>query len=659
VDFTDLDAFQELPRLSSLALSPDGSRLVTLAALLDPKRQKWVTALHEIDLTGGPSRRLTRSAQADGSPVFTDSGDLLFTSSRPDVESEGGEDDDPAALWVLPAGGGEAYRLATRPGGIGSPATRGDTVVVTSATLPAATTEDDDEQRRKARKDRKVTGILHAGYPVRYWDHDLGPDAPRLLAGSLSDGSITWRDLTPDAGRALDHTSYELSADGSTLVASWSVAEPLGSTRSAVVVIDVASGERRVLADDEAYEFDGPHLSPDGTRVVCTRVTRSTPEDPGNQHLVVLGLDGTVQQVVTGWDRWPGQVRWAGDALLVTADDNGRSPVFRIDLSDLSVTRLTLDDGAYTDLCVSRDGTQAFALRSSYDSPPVPVRLDPVTPGTPERLASPVPELSFPGSLEEVETTTPDGRTVRAWLVLPEGKGPHPMVLWIHGGPLSSWNAWSWRWCPWLLAARGYAVLLPDPALSTGYGLRQIAAGWGDWGGAPYEDLMRITDVALQRPDLDSSRTAAMGGSFGGYMSNWVAGHTDRFRAVVTHASLWALDQFGPTTDASWYWKREMTPEMVEKSDPSKFVDNIVTPMLVIHGDKDYRVPLGEGLRLWWDLCSRASDPATMPHRFLYFPNENHWILNPGNAVVWYETVLSFLNQHVRDEDESVPELLR
>ena len=148
-----------------------------------------------------------------------------------------------------------------------------------------------------------------------------------------------------------------------------------------------------------------------------------------------------------------------------------------------------------------------------------------------------------------------------------------------------------------------------------------------------------MTDVALERPDLDESRTAAMGGSFGGYMANWVAGHTDRFRAIVTHASLWALDQFGPTTDASWYWAREMTPEMREKSDPSRHVDNIVTPMLVIHGDKDYRVPIGEGLRLWQELNARAEDPATMPHRFLYFPDENHWVLKPGNAEVWYETV--------------------
>ncbi|MCW2544801.1 MAG: WD40-like beta Propeller containing protein [Frankiales bacterium] len=660
-DFSDLEGFQALPRLSSLALSPDGTRLVTSVATLDPKKQKWVNAIHEIDPTGArPSRRLTRSAKGEGSPAFTDAGDLLFTSGRPDVTTE--DDDEPAALWLLPAGGGEAQRVGTRPGGLDGPVSRGNVVVAISDTLPGATDGEDDKTRREARKERKVSGVLHAGYPVRYWDHDLGPGEPRLLIGDLpAEADVEWRDLTPAPGRALDHTHYDISPEGSRVVATWDIPEPKGSVRSIVVLIDTASGERTVLADDELYEFHGVVLSPDGTKVATVRSTRSTPHDPGNEQLLVLSLDGGAEQVIGDWDRWPTGVQWApeGDALIVTADDQGRSPVFRVELADGSVTRLTLDDAAYTDVQVARDGSAGYALQASYLSPARPVRFDLRVPGTPIVLPSPVPDLALPGSLTEVTTTSADGRDLRAWLVLPEGDGPHPTVLWIHGGPLGSWNAWSWRWCPWLLAARGYAVLLPDPALSTGYGLGQIRAGWGDWGGAPYEDLMRMTDVALERPDLDAARTGAMGGSFGGYMANWVAGHTDRFRAIVTHASLWALDQFGPTTDAAWYWSREMTPEMVEKSDPSRHIDNIVTPMLVIHGDKDYRVPIGEGLRLWQELNARADDPATMPHRFLYFPDENHWVLHPGNAQVWYETVLAFLGQHVLGDDEQVPDLLR
>ena len=354
--------------------------------------------------------------------------------------------------------------------------------------------------------------------------------------------------------------------------------------------------------------------------------------------------------------------RWTpdGSALIVTADDGGACPVFRIDVGTGDVVRLTGDMGAYSDLQVSPDGRFVYAIRSAIDAAPAPVRLDAAQAGQqPELLDGPVDELALPGTLTEVHATAEDGTPLHSWLALPEGDGPHPLLLWVHGGPLGTWNAWSWRWNPWLLAARGYAVLMPDPGLSTGYGLAMVQRGWGAWGEQPYDDLMRCTDAALERPDLDADRTAVMGGSFGGYMANWIAGHTDRFRCVVTHASLWDLEQFGPTTDASYYWRREMTADVVRRNSPSTHLDGITSPVLVIHGDKDYRVPIGEALRLWFELNERVDDPATSPHRFLCFPDENHWILTPQHSAVWYRTVLSFLGVHVRGEAEVVVDLLR
>ena len=666
--FFDLEVFAELPRTAGLALSPDGTRLVTTVTTLDPKRTRFVGALWEIDPTGsGPARRLTRSAKGERGPVFTSGGDVLFSSSRLDPESEEPSDDAPAALWLLPAGGGEARIVGTRAGGVDGPvaARSGAAVLVASPTMPAAIDGDDDEQRRSARKDKKVSAILHTGYPVRRWDHDLGPAAPRLLIGAVPpDGPITWTDLTPEPGRALDDASYDVSADGSTVVSTWYVAEPYGARRSVLVVIDVATGARRVLLDTVGEEFETPRLSPDGSLVALTHVTLSTPHDPGDQRLVVVPVDGSQppRDVAPGWDRWVSDRRWSADgtALLVTADDGGSSPIFRIDLASGEVVRLTADAGAYTDLCVAPDGGHVYAIRSSIDAAPAPVRLDAGAAGQqPTVLQGPTEAYAVPGTLTEVTAVAEDGSPLRSWLVLPDGAGPHPLLLWVHGGPLGSWNAWSWRWCPWLMAAQGYAVLLPDPSMSTGYGRDFIARGWGEWGGSTYTDVMRLTDAALERADLDGDRTAMMGGSFGGYMANWIAGHTDRFRAIVTHASLWALEQFGATTDSAWYWRREMSPQMVRDNDPAAHADAIVTPMLVIHGDRDYRVPVGEALRLWWDLCERAEDPALMPHRFLYFPDENHWVLTPQNAIVWYQTVFAFLGKHVLGHDEVVPELLR
>ena len=279
----------------------------------------------------------------------------------------------------------------------------------------------------------------------------------------------------------------------------------------------------------------------------------------------------------------------------------------------------------------------------------------------PTFLRGPDESPKVPGTVTEVSAEAADGTPLRAWLVLPQGASnasPAPLLLWIHGGPLGSWNTWSWRWSPWLMAAQGYAVLLPDPALSTGYGNAFVKRGWGRWGAEPYTDLMTITDAACERKDIDAATTAAMGGSFGGYMANWVAGHTDRFKAIVTHASLWALDQFGPTTDVAGYWFRELTPERALANSPHMFVDRIRTPMLVIHGDRDYRVPIGEALRLWWELARKHDGTGGFPHRFLYFPDENHWVLSPQHAKVWYEAVLSFLAWHLHGEGWKRPELL-
>ncbi|AYY11664.1 S9 family peptidase [Actinobacteria bacterium YIM 96077] len=671
--FHDLDAYVAMPRVSGLTLSPDGRRLVTGVATLNPEETRYVTSLWEVDPAGErPARRLTRSAKGESGAAYLPDGSLLFCSARPDPESS--DDDEVPMLWLLPADGGEARVVAKRPGGVGGVAVAREagTVVVSSDTFPSATDAESDEAKRKERKEKKVSAVLHESYPVRYWDHDLGPDRPRLLAGQLEPGNdaaderaVELRDLTPDAGRAFERASYDISADGTLIVSTWNVPRR-GGYRQALVAFDATTGERRMLADEADYEYGEPQISPDGTTVAVIRQRSSTSDDPGDRNIAVVSVaDGSVRELTAAWDLWPGSApQWTpdGTALIVTADQNGRGPVFRLDVATEQVTRLTADDYTYSDVCVAPDGQWVYALRTSYVEPMAPVRLAvDVADQNSESLRGPAPVPELPGTLEEIETAADDGTRIRAWLALPEGTSPEapaPMLLWIHGGPMNSWNAWSWRWNPWIMVAHGYAVLLPDPALSTGYGLDFIRRGWGAWGQAPFTDLMAITDATVARRDIDDNRTAAMGGSFGGYMANWVAGQTDRFDAIVTHASLWALDDFGPTTDAAWYWVREMTPQMAEANSPHHHVSAIETPMLVIHGDKDYRVPVGQALRLWFELAYQFEDDS-LPHKFLYFPDENHWILTPQHAKIWYETILAFLEHHVLGKDWETPSLLR
>jgi len=668
--FHDLDQYVAMPRLGGLAMSHDGTRLVTTVSTITKAGTGYATALWGVDPQGEhPAYRITRSAKGEAGAAFSRDGTLYFTSARPNPEND---DDHPeASLWEIPAGGGEARVVLSRPGGVGQVlcAREADVTLVVAGLLPGATDEKTHAAIHKARKDGGVQAILHDGYPVRYWDADLGPSAPQLFVAEPDESAEPTRPTTTDhvpplqlrwvsegVGATMRDAKPAVSPDGTFALVSLTVPEARGEQRSQLVRIDLATGERSVIADEPDHEFYAPLVSPDNSRALIVVDRKSTPEQAPRPVLHLLDLaSGERIPLAPEWDRWAAPAAWLpdGSAVLVTADEDGRSPVFRIEVTTGEVSRVTTDDAAYGDVVVSPDGTKAYAVRSSYLFPAEIVGIDLAT-GATAALPGPVERPAIPGRLEEVETTAADGTRVRAWLALPEtqadGAG-HPLLLWIHGGPLGSWNAWTWRWNPWLLVAQGYAVLLPDPALSTGYGQDFIQRGWGSWGQAPYEDLMAITDHVVAREDIDETRTAAMGGSFGGYMANWVAGQTDRFKGIVTHASLWALDQFGPTTDAAFYWQREMTREMGEANSPHRFVEQIVTPMLVIHGDKDYRVPIGEGLRLWYELLAHsglpAGDDGSTEHRFLYFPNENHWILSPQHAKVWYQVVSGFLAEHV------------
>ena len=667
--FADLEVFAGLPRVGGHWLSRDGRRVVVGMATRDTKQDRYVTGLWEVDPEGRrPARRLTRSAQGESDVAFTPSGDLLFVSTRPDPV---GDEDDVAALWLQPAGGGDARVVFAPPGGVrGVKVSESGTVVVGVPVLPSAADLDADRELRGRRKDAKVSVILHEEFPVRYWNHDLGPERTRLFAGTIGDdladdAELDMVDLTGHVGAALDDECvWDVTPDGGTVVVTWSTPEQVAG-RITVVAIDVATRQRRVLADDPAHEFYAPRVSPDGRRVAMVAERRPTPEEPNDRWLAVVDVTGgDVTPVARDWDRWPATPVWTpdGTALVVSADDNGRSPAWRVDVATGAVTRLTPDDAAYTDLAVNPDGRWLHACRTATDSPPAPVRIALDGSGTIEPLPGPAAPIDLPGVLTEVTTTGADGTRVRGWLAVPHGAGrdnPAPLLLKIHGGPTMSANKWAWRSNPWVFVSRGYAVLMPDPALSSGYGQDFIQRGWGDWGGAPYTDLMRITDATLERDDVDATRTGAMGASFGGYMANWIAGHTDRFAAIVTHASVWDLNQSTEVSDGPHYFRQEMTYETAEAMSPHHFADAISTPMLVTHGDKDYRVPIGEALKLWWDLSSRTkSGNGSSPHKFLYYPTENHFVTSPNHNLIWHAAVLAFFDHHVRGLEWRRPDLL-
>jgi dipeptidyl aminopeptidase/acylaminoacyl peptidase len=256
--------------------------------------------------------------------------------------------------------------------------------------------------------------------------------------------------------------------------------------------------------------------------------------------------------------------------------------------------------------------------------------------------------------VETLSTPALDDTDIQYYLMTPRSRGdaPLPLLFWIHGGPISQFgDDWHWRWNALAACAAGYAVCMPNPRGSTGFGQELIEGIWNNtWGAACYEDLMVVVETVAARPEIDADRMIAMGGSFGGYMSNWIGASTDRFACIVTHASLYDLAAFYGVTDVPAWMQWEFgfnpyeDPAAFDRYSPSAHITNWKTPTLVIHGERDYRVPVGEGLALF-----EALQLHGVPSELLVFPDENHWILKPRNIAVWYRTFLDFVAAHVGD----------
>ena len=669
-----LDNFNSIPKALGLVLSPDGRRLVIPVQGLSPDGSKFIHSIWEMPSDGSAAaRQLTYSDAGEGSPAFLPDGSLAFLSTRRNPAAR--ENTLGSTIWLLPALGGEARPLLSVPGVVDGLVTARDAsaIVIRATMFPRSADFAADAAMGRRRMDASANAVLFEELETRYRDYELGPRLPRLFRFDVGDRPVTPIDLTPDAAGALVATQYAVSPDGRTVVSRWRRPVAKGFREAELVAIDQAG--RRVIA--RGAQFSSPAISPDGRWAVAEKLRPGTPQRAERFTLWLVNLrTGEGVDLTSELDLWPEVPVWAADSQSVyfVADERGRAPIFRVDINSHEIVKVA-EDATYSSVCPAPDGETIFALCNSYSKIPGIARItssrigsrrrrsqSSATSASTTRLPDLGPTVELAGKLTEVSAKAEDGTEIRGYLVLPEGAAPNnpaPLVLWIHGGT-RGWTGHNfWQWCPYLFAERGYAVLMVDPARSTGYGQAFMQRAWGYWGDRVMADLIAVVEVASAREDIDGANAAAMGHSFGGQMCNWIAGRSDRFKALVTVSGVWAFDQFHATTDKTTMWEEEFGDPYVDvepylQNSPRRNLASIRTPMLIIHGLKDYAVPISEAIRLWTDLKRHE-----VPAKFLLLPDENHsMIQKPSDIEVWYETALAFLDHHVLGRPWKAPDLL-
>ncbi|MEW4567458.1 S9 family peptidase [Tautonia sp. JC769] len=640
-------------------VSPDGTRVVYVVSEVDREAGRSNSSLWLVPVAGGEPKQLTTAKGSNAHPRWSPDGtSIAFVSSR------GGS----SQVWLLPLDGGEARQLTDLPIDVDGPvwSPTGDHLAVVAHVYPGLSPEE-TAKKDKEKGEVKTSAQTYDHLMVRHWmSWDEGKRS-HLFVVDAKTGEA--RDLTPDLPVNVPpapfggSTDYAFSSDGKTLAFT---AEPLEnrpwSTNSDLWTVPVEGGELTNLTAANPAADAHPSFSPDGKWFAYLSQERAGFEaDQWVLSVIPAEELGTVQPIplTSVIDRPVSSFSWDRDrpALLAIIDDGGDSIVYEVPaLARMAPRAILTGDGSYGDAQRAADGVIVFTRSSA--ARPAELWADPTGPDNFRPLTTHNDALIEPLDLPAAESFTfagADGDEVQGWLVRPpgleEGKKV-PVLFLIHGGPQGSWHdSWHARWNLALFAAPGYAVVAVNPRGSTGFGQEFTDQISTDWSGRVYEDLMKGLDYALETYDfLDADRIAAAGGSYGGYMVNWIAGHSDRFKALISHAGVFDLHSMYFTTEELWFPEWEFggppweNPEAYQVHSPSNFVEHFQTPTLVIHGALDFRVPDAQGLGMFTALQRRG-----VPSRYLFFPDEGHWIAKPANRVTWWDEIHRWLAKYLDD----------
>ncbi len=641
----------KLKRLADPQVSPDGSQVAFAATEIDLAGGKRNTDVWVVAVSGGEPRRLTSSPASDSSPRWrADGRQLGFLSTR-----EGG-----SQVWALDLAGGEPRKLTSLATGVDAFAwLDARRLLVRTEVFPECGADDACNAKRLAVVGQPSSARVYDELLFRHWDTWKDGRRNHLLVVPVDGGAAI--DLTPGPGDApplsLGGEDWAVSPDGQQACFSRKDAkDEAWSTNGDVFVVPTAGGPPKRVSDAAGY--DGScRYSPDG-RFLAWRSQHRAGYESDRWRLEVLDRETGARRTLTeALDRQVESFAFSPDSAVVyfVAEDAGRSQVYSVPAAGGSI-RPVIAGGSLSDLSVLPDGKSLVGSEAALTYPSEIVRfgadgkgLSRVTRVNDVLLAS----FSLrPG--ESVTYTGASGKSIQAWIVKPPDFEPsrkYPLLVLVHGGPQGAWtDGWTYRWNAEVFASAGYVVFMPNPRGSVGWGQELTDEINGDWGGKAFEDVMKGTDFAEALACVEKGRTAAAGASYGGYMIGWIAGHTDRFRALVTHDGVFdVVSEYGSTEELwfpEWefggpYWAR---PEVYARNNPREFVRNFKTPTLVVHSERDYRVPIEQGLAMFTALRRQG-----VPARLLVFPDENHFVLKPANSVRWYEEVLGWLDRWTKN----------
>jgi dipeptidyl aminopeptidase/acylaminoacyl peptidase len=648
------DDLMKVQRISDPQVSPDGRWTAYVQGAVDFEANKVVKHIWLIRAEGGEPKQLTSGNGSDSRPRWSPDGEsIAFISTR------GGK----SQVWVIPVHGGEARQLTSisaEADGV-TWARKGDALLFTSQVYPDCADDACNKKRLEDAEKSKVKARIIDELLFRHWDAWREGKYTHLFTISARDG--TPRDLTPGA---VDSPTwflgapdgYDISPDGTEVcfTSKRSGGSSIAwSTNDDLFLVSAQGGEAKNIAKDNPGSDASPQYSPDGRYIAYTSQARDGYESDLLRLRVYDRQTGSIKDLTTGFDQWVSSFAWAPDSdnIYFTAPEHAQQPVFKTSVSKSKVEKVL--DGMNDEVQVTPDGNSLVLTRSSLTQPAEIYQVA-VLAGTPRQLThtndSLIAGLDM-NPAESVTTTGGLGAEIHSLLVKPpafDASKKYPAIVLVHGGPQSAWDdSWGYRWNAQMFASHGYVVIMTNFHGSTGYGQKFVEEISGDWGGACYQDVMKATDYLESLPYVDKTRIGAAGASFGGYMINWIAGHTNRFKALVSHDGVYDSRSMYGETEEIWFdeWEHQGPPwtrrEAYEKSSTSNHVQNIQTPMLLVQGALDFRVPEGQAIQLFTSLQRRG-----VPSRLLYFPDEGHWVLKPQNSQLWYKTVLEWLDKYVK-----------